>query len=48
MGCPYGVLRPDKLDSKVAKCNMCAHLDEDTTRCVSRCPMGAIVLEKGE
>ncbi|MCL1993120.1 MAG: nitrate reductase [Spirochaetes bacterium] len=46
MACPYGVLRPDRLDEKVSKCDMCIETKEKTPQCVARCPMGAITLEK--
>jgi len=48
MGCPYGVLRPDKLDGKVAKCDMCISHAEQTPQCVAKCPVGAITLEEEE
>ena len=46
MGCPYGVLRPDKVDAKVSKCDMCINHEESTPQCVAKCPMNAITLEK--
>jgi len=47
MACPYGVLRPNKVDGKVSKCDMCVSHDDKTPQCVARCPMGAITLEEG-
>ena len=48
MGCPYGVLRPDKLDGKVSKCDMCLSHPDKTPQCVAKCPMNAITLVEGE
>ncbi|MCL2205520.1 MAG: 4Fe-4S dicluster domain-containing protein [Treponema sp.] len=47
MACPYGVLRPDKIEGKVSKCDMCVNHTEKTSQCVAKCPMGAITLEEG-
>jgi len=47
MACPYGVLRPNKVDNKVSKCDMCVNHADKTSQCVARCPMGAITLEEG-
>jgi carbon-monoxide dehydrogenase iron sulfur subunit len=46
MGCPYGVLRPDKLGETVSKCDMCITHADKTPQCVVKCPMEAITLEK--
>ena len=46
MACPYGVLRPNKVDGKVSKCDMCVSHADKTSQCVAKCPMGAITLEK--
>lgn len=41
MSCPYGVLKPDRVNKKVIiKCNMCG--DRDTPRCVEECPTGTL------
>ena len=46
MGCPFGVLRPDALDKRVSKCNMCITRDNKMPNCVEKCPMDAITLMK--
>jgi carbon-monoxide dehydrogenase iron sulfur subunit len=48
MACPYGVLRPDKIENKVSKCDMCVSHADKTPQCVARCPMSAITLETEE
>jgi len=48
MGCPYGVLRMNKFDGKISKCDMCISHTDETPQCVARCPMNAITLEKEE
>ena len=47
MACPYGVLKPDKVDDKIAKCDMCVNHANKTPQCVARCPMQAVTLEEG-
>lgn len=48
MGCPYGVLRPNKIDDTVSKCDMCIQHETQSPHCVARCPMHAITLEEEE
>ena len=45
MGCPYGILKPDKVSGKASKCDMCVNHAEHTSQCVAKCPMSAITLE---
>ena len=45
MGCPYGVLKADKITEKISKCDMCQSHSEKTPQCVAKCPMSAITLE---
>ncbi|MCL2578760.1 MAG: 4Fe-4S dicluster domain-containing protein [Oscillospiraceae bacterium] len=47
MGCPYGVLRMNKIDGKISKCDMCVSDRNGQPQCVDRCPMGAIAVERG-
>ena len=46
MGCPYGVLRPNRTDGNISKCDMCSGHRDNTPQCVAKCPMKAITLEK--
>lgn len=48
MACPYGVLRPDKIENKVAKCDMCVSHPTGKPQCVAKCPMEAITVENVE
>jgi len=41
MSCPYGVIKPLKEDKKIAKCDLCPHLD--TPACVSHCPTASLI-----
>lgn len=45
MNCPYGVLRPDKSNTYVVKCDFCNETD-DIPSCVKQCPMKAIRVEE--
>jgi len=43
MSCPFGIIRPDSREGKVAvKCDCCP--DSPFPRCVAACPTGAITL----
>lgn len=43
MSCPYGVLKPDRINKKVImKCDMCN--DRDIPRCVESCPTETLYL----
>lgn len=47
MGCPYGVLKMDKLtQTEVMKCDMCRSTDSNYPQCVANCPTGAITLQE--
>lgn len=41
MACPYGVITPIPEQKKIAKCDLCPHLD--TPACVTHCPTAALV-----
>jgi len=48
MACPYGVLKPDRIEHQlIMKCDMCQHL-ESGPYCVAKCPTNAIILEDVE
>lgn len=45
MSCPYGVLKSDeKTKQIILKCDLCK--DEESPRCVSNCPTGAIEVKE--
>ena len=47
MGCPYGVLKADRLSqTKIMKCDMCLSHISKTPQCVEKCPMAAITLQE--
>lgn len=47
MSCPYGVIRPIPEQKKIAKCDLCPHLE--TPACVEHCPTAALVfVETGD
>ena len=46
LACPYGVIRPEKERSKIAKCDLC--LGNGTPACVAHCPNEALVYAEVE
>lgn len=41
MACPFGVLKQDRINGEIMKCDMCDTRPEGPF-CVEKCPMGAI------
>ncbi|WKY47867.1 4Fe-4S dicluster domain-containing protein [Eubacteriaceae bacterium ES3] len=45
MNCPYGVMKPDKENSKMIKCDFCQDQPEGPS-CVKSCPKEAIIVQE--
>lgn len=48
LACPFGAIRRDMESGKIAKCDLCRSLGEDTPVCVSRCPNEALIYAEGQ